>query len=314
MSKSDRIRQILERDADAKPSAIIAELEEDDVVVSKDLVKKVRLDWRRAQQASEAVKQRSQATSTWTPPKHDFEKLKNDPPSPVRSYKFDPDDVNDPWEFDEQAFLNGFSQYLKSARLPTVTCACINASPEAWFQIEALAWLDANRELVGIENREWWDICCEKAKTDIWLQYAADHEYRLGVVIELKVIFNNKNFHSKIREVRRDVSKEKSLPTGFSDRNTQRLGLIVAIYVKYTNAGGYKYLREKRQIVTSERFHEMIDEELASDSDWYRGYTAAKRLDSLQSIACLDEEPGIDPESGGNGVWLGFVAHLPDEV
>lgn len=311
MSKSKQIRQILERDADAKPAAIIAELADQGVDVSKDLIKKVRLDWRIDQKAKEEAKRRSQGTSSFRVPTIDSDAIADYPPKPDRKPKFPLLADSKPWGFRHDAFLKHFAQYLTTERNSTVKCACVKASPEAWFQIEALSWLNANRELVGIGNADWWGIYCEKAKTDLWLQYAADYNYRRGVAIELKVIFNNKNFRSKVREIRSDLSPAKRLPRGFTDDNTQRFSLVIVTCVRYSTPGGYKYLREEKQIVTQERFHEMIDAELTSESDWYKDYPPARQLGSLRQIAVLDGEPGIDPESEGNGVWLGLVGCRP---
>ncbi|QDU93717.1 hypothetical protein Pla8534_14980 [Lignipirellula cremea] len=89
--------------------------------------------------------------------------------------------------FNTDAFFQGFTTYLRNQRSDTVRYACVAASPEHWFQVEAISWLHSNRTAVGIDGGEPstpdWDVLFEKRKVDIWLQQVAGADEQRGEVV-----------------------------------------------------------------------------------------------------------------------------------
>lgn len=326
MSNSERIRQILSRNANAKPSEIIFELGQHGIEVSKDLVKKVRLDWRRAQRSVERQK-RLPRFSTFTPRTTDLENLcwdeddsADQEPSRYRidgRPSYGTDGPVQAGRFFHDLFIKNFSAFLIEQRSETIRSACVASSPAEWFQTEAFAWLLLNRTLVGLRSIDQWQIHSKKRKSDIWIQYAADYESRRGYSIDLSLICNDRSFCSKVRRLRKKLNSPQALPHRFDETNSVRLGLLVAVYRRYLITGGCKYLREDGEIVTPERFHHAIDEELADQSELYPENSALRRLGGFRVVANLDSEPSINPESEGNAVKVVLVgradASLPDQ-
>ena len=313
LSKSELIRQILTRDASAKPGKIISELAQQGVDVSKDLVKKVRLDWRRSQESINKRRKGSRAQS-FALRSTDFEALRNGgsvkPPQSYRSDarpRYGPDGPTQPGRFFSGLFIKNFSQFLIGNRMQTIEAACATSSPAGWFQTEAFAWLMSNRNLVGLSGDLLWQVQSNKRNSDIWIQYAADYESRRGYSIDVSLICNDRNTRAKIRRLRQELSPTKALPNGFDETNTVRLGLVILVYRLYAIASGYKYLREAEQIVTPKRFQQVVHEELADVSEFYGARSSLRLLGKLNKIGTLDNEPSIAPASVGSAVWIGLV-------
>lgn len=139
--------------------------------------------------------------------------------------------------FDPLAFYAGFLDYLRRDRASTLAYASVIASPEHWVQFEALDWLHRNRTAVGLaavdSRRPACDVLAETRKNDIWLQDGRGTPNRAGIGIEFKVIYNNKNFLPKIKELRENLGLGKRLADGFDPGTVQRLGVAILIYVRY---------------------------------------------------------------------------------
>lgn len=119
---------------------------------------------------------------------------------------------------------------------------------ERWFQMDAAILLDAQRDRCGIGGGDagtpdWW-VTCEYQGVDIWLERPNHH----GVAIELKAIHNNKNFYTKVLEVRSDLTPEMK-PVPSSVPHVERVGLVVVTYVRYAkeHSGRYMPLRSSRR-------------------------------------------------------------------
>ena len=86
--------------------------------------------------------------------------------------------------FNPTVFFDGFTSYLQNQRAGAVRYACVCSSPEHWFQIEAMCWLNSNREKVGLAGGDFlvpdWEVLFEKRKVDLWLQHRATSNERHG--------------------------------------------------------------------------------------------------------------------------------------
>jgi hypothetical protein len=207
------------------------------------------------------------------------------------------------------SFFDGFVHHLETHRADELRYAAVAASPEHWIQIEALCWLNSHRDQVGIGGgdavRPAWGVWCEQSKVDLWLQRTQPPAERCGVAIELKILFNNKNFTGKLWEVRRDLSPEKRLPNGYSDANTARYALAVLIYVRYAreHGGGYPILRNGRKgPVPPEEFLKRFGDEIATPDA--SSLPPVRILRGPDKVVSLDGQPYMDPDAAGCGVWL----------
>jgi len=218
--------------------------------------------------------------------------------------------------FEPTAFLRHFADYLKSERASTVSylCAAVS-SPEHWFKFEAVAWLNANREKVGLSGGSFikpdWGVFSElrvpkRNRVDIWLQYRADTSDRCGVAIELKPVFNNGHFRTKIRSLRADLCHSRPLPDRFSNTNTSRYGVAVLVYVRYEpgSEGTYQILGGKRAPVAPEELLMRFNHDCGSTESFFGESPPIRVVDDVVQVVSLDGERYIDPNSRGCGVWL----------
>jgi hypothetical protein len=211
--------------------------------------------------------------------------------------------------FRATSFLDGFVDYLQAHRAAELRYASIAASPEYWLQVEALCWLHAHRDKTGIGGgdamRPAWSVMCEKAKVDLWLRRTVPSMDRQGVAIEFKVLFNNKNFDGKVREVQWDLSPKKRLPQGYTDASTARYAVAVLIYVRYAEGcdGGYSILRNGRSSpVPPQEFLDRFRRQVTSPDE--TGLPPPQILSEPRNVVSLDGQPYMDPAASGCGVWL----------
>ena len=212
--------------------------------------------------------------------------------------------------FQAMSFFEGFVQHLQGHRAAELRYAAVAASPEHWIQVEALCWLHAHRDAVGIGGgdalRPEWGVWCETAKVDLWLQRMAPPADRQGVAMELKVVFNNKNFDGKVQEVRSDLSPHKRLPAGYTDENTTRYALAVLIYVRYAPGYGkdYSILGGRRSPVPPEGFLEGFRQQITAANG--TALRPVKIFCGPRQVVSLDGQPYMDPNPNvtGCGVWL----------
>lgn len=198
-----------------------------------------------------------------------------------------------PPPFDPTAFLLGFAEHLKARRGSELGYLARIASPEAWLQFEAVAWLHLNRGAVGLHPNA--HVSAEKDKTDIWIAARDGSGAPTGAAIETKMIHNNKNWSNQLADLRRDLSPAKKLPGGYSAANTTRFGLATLVYVEYLpeSSGGYTHRFE-----SSEAF-------LAAYTQARSAAGTAPRLEvvgQLVQVLELDDQPYLKP-GGGSAVW-----------
>jgi hypothetical protein len=211
--------------------------------------------------------------------------------------------------FNSVAFFNGFCDHLEHQRASTLAYISVVAAQECWAQFEALAWLHSNRELVGLHGgdseRLAYDVLAEVHKIDLWIQEPRGTPDQKGIGIQFKVIHNNKNFRSKVLELRRDISNTRQPPNGFVGANVQNAGIAILVYVRYIKGleGGYKLLRNENRgsPVTPDEFLNMFRAECASNSN---GVSALIPIAGPRRVVLLDGQPYIDPSCIGCAIWL----------
>lgn len=203
--------------------------------------------------------------------------------------------------FNHARFYQHLVQHLRE-RSGFLRSLSVMAAAEHWVQFEAAALLDARRADYGLRggteaSPAWW-IACERRKVDIWLQGPDS-----AAAIELKAIHNNKNFDTKLAELRADLSDAKPVPR---DGNVARFGIFVGTYARYTDSRStYRAMRTQPRgpYVTQKQFIDLLRRNLETVGDRKEDQL---RLAKMQPITSLDGSPYI--ESGhGSGVWLGLV-------
>ena len=217
--------------------------------------------------------------------------------------------------FDSLKFFSGFLDYLRQERADTLAYASVIAAPEAWVQFEALGWLHRNRESIGLKggdrHRPLCDVAAETKKNDIWLQDTEGSRHRSGAALELKAIYNNKNFKGQVWSLRNDMSVEKAIPDGFEAVSVQRFGLAILIYVRYLRGsdGGYQVMAGSRrgQPCSPDEFLAAFGTECGSSDPRYENTPTVVPLLSHEFVVSLDDQPYIDPDFPGCGVWMSLV-------
>ena len=144
----------------------------------------------------------------------------------------------------------------------------------------------------------WW-ITCEHKKVDMWLANRAE---TAAVAIEFKAIHNNKNFRSKVCEVRYDLSDAKVTPA--TRAPVVRYAIIVCTFAWYTRGEEGNYVRSSMQ---PDQFKTAIEDELQSVQAYYVGLPTA-HLVAWENICDLENAHYLET-SKGCGVWLGLVKH-----
>jgi hypothetical protein len=178
---------------------------------------------------------------------------------------------------------------------------------ERWVQMEAAALLDANRERYGIAGGSaaapaWW-VTCEYGAVDIWLEGPTE-----AVAIELKAIHNNKNFYSKLAEVRSDLTPGlKRVPAHAT--NVTRMGIIVVSYARYLNVGAREFVplrsSPRGPMMSRDEYLTELTNGLLDEDRWY-GESARLRVHELREVASLEDAHYIEPGQR-SAIWLGLV-------
>lgn len=206
---------------------------------------------------------------------------------------------------DVPTFFLFLADYLGS-RSETLVSFGSMASPELWLSLEAAALLDRNRQRFGLDETmasaegrsvPRWAIAPERKKIDIWI---ADHQHsppRSATAIEFKCIYNNKNFHTQVRSIRRDFAK--ALPPTADGCSAERWGIAMLLYIRYlpSQQGGYAYLTADRKPVDASKFCQQFEAECRNASPWFGGASTLSvqrqvRICSLEDAHYV--EPGHD--------------------
>ena len=154
--------------------------------------------------------------------------------------------------FNIELFFDDLVRHLKS-REETIRSLSVMTGLERWVQFEAAALLDKKRSAydLGAPNisPDTW-ITCEHDGVDIWIEPKESPSY----MIELKAVHNNKNFVSKINEIRIDLSTRGKQSLACS-MTVKRYGVVELTYQQFTvtGQGEYIYLRDQPRGAISTR-------------------------------------------------------------
>jgi len=208
-------------------------------------------------------------------------------------------------DFRPAVFFDGFTRYLQEQRANVLQFLAATASFESWIQFEAGAWIHEHREMLGLSAHEC-TINLELKKTDLWLHDKGDSS---NITIEFKCFHNNKNCRGKVRELRRDLSNAKALPTGSSNDNTTRFGLAILTYLRYQRGweGCYQVLGGKLRPYSLERFLDYFRVECASTDNWFGSLPTLRLCSEVVQIVSLAAGIGIDSTCPGSSVWLALT-------
>lgn len=201
-------------------------------------------------------------------------------------------------------FFSDLSKRLVE-RKDELAALAVMASLEHWLQFEAAAMVATDRERYGVDGGTAdlpdWLVAAERAKLDLWIS-----EGSVATVVEFKVIHNNKNFWSKIREVRSDLGRKKK-PKGYAGAVPERWCVALLTYAKYAEGqeGDYEELSYRRHQPTAKTFYEWFEGDLSSGDAWY-GRTAKAIQVHRKTLVSLDGAPYIK-KGQGSEVSLALV-------
>lgn len=197
-------------------------------------------------------------------------------------------------------FYNLSLAHLRS-RQREVAFLNVSVGSELWLSCETAALLDRNREACGIGgtngNVPTWTIAPEYKKIDLWVApHATDNTEEKATALEYKLVFNNKNFWSQVRQIRLDLNKE--LPETAAGE-PERFGILLAVFKRYRDDinARYSYLRWKGQDYTAPEFFNELHDALAANEKWY-GEAPALEVLRDEEVCTLDEAPYIEAGHG----------------
>jgi hypothetical protein len=210
------------------------------------------------------------------------------------------------------SFVPGFTELLlahlkKDERQRILKSIIVSVAPELWLSLESAALLDINREHFGLggqfderSNVPRWLIAAERRKVDIWIEDSYSEE--ASTAIEFKVVHNNKNAHSKIREIRKDLAKQ--IPHTTPDDHIERWGIVLLTYSRFygDQKGGYTYGNFK----SCEAFHHAFKHGLSSGEERYKGAPELELVMEPTKVADLEGAHYIEPGKEA-GVYLALV-------
>lgn len=195
----------------------------------------------------------------------------------------------------------------------------VSVAPELWLSLESAALLDINRDRFGLGgqlderddyrpshisvprcNVPRWLIAAERRKVDIWIEDSYGEE--ASTAIEFKVVHNNKNAHSKIREIRNDLAKQ--IPRTSPDERIERWGIVLLTYSQFygDQKGGYTY----GNFTSCEAFHQAFKHGLSSGEERYKGAPELELVMEPTQVADLEGAHYIEPGKEA-GVYLALV-------
>lgn len=195
----------------------------------------------------------------------------------------------------------------------------VSVAPELWLSLESAALLDINREHFGLGgqlderddyrpshisvprcNVPRWLIAAERRKVDIWVEDSYGEE--ASTAIEFKVVHNNKNAHSKIREIRNDLVKQ--IPRTSPDERIERWGIVLLSYSRFYSdqQGNYSY----GKFDSCQAFLDAFENGLNDNNEWYADAPELELEMKPTQITNLDSANYIEPGKG-SGVYLALV-------
>jgi len=211
------------------------------------------------------------------------------------------------------AFFDHLSKHLQQdERRQMLSSLAVSVAPELWVSLESAALLDISRARFGLEERldtrsnvPRWLIAAERYKVDLWVQDLRAEQH--SVSIEFKVVHNNKDAYTKIREARRDMAKH--IPRIDCNDSVERWGIVMLVFSRFYDdqTGNYNY---HRGFSTREDMLQAFVTALGDDDPWYKN---APRLELAASPVLLAEMASanfIDPSQAASGIYFTLVRRL----
>lgn len=199
------------------------------------------------------------------------------------------------------SFFDGLVAHLQTEeRQRMLSSLAVMVSPELWLSSEAAAFLDTNRPefdlaepLDSRPNVPRWLVAAERGKVDLWV--ADQREQEPSIAIEFKVLHNNKNFYTKVWEIRRDL--DKTIPIASADDRIERWGIVMLVFSRFYDdqAGSYRYLSDFKEHKAQLK---AFADGLKDDSPWYGGVPRLKLMGAPALLCQLEASNYIDSSNG----------------
>ena len=202
-------------------------------------------------------------------------------------------------------FFDNYVEYLRE-RSETVKYLAVSAASEAWFAAEAAALMNRRRNEIGVAGLSDTSSACnaprrliilERGKVDLSIIDIEQKEK--DYAFEFKLLHNNKNYRSKIAELKRDVARGVGL-----QRDSWGVAICFHLIFDEKHRGNYQPIGGFKSPVTAEAMTETWAEAMAVPSQ--DEHPALEWAVTPQLICTLDDANYIAPDNGAS-VSVGLV-------